>query len=208
VGRLFDVRWQLRRLWVLALLRLQARLKGATVVLAVAPDARFGPGVRISLDPGSTNRLEMGPGAAIHEDVLVLLRGGTVILGSGASIRRGSVLNVSGTLELDGDNIISYYNVIHCAEHIHLGRWSSTNEFCTLVDSRHFHDGEHEFFYENVESAPIEVGRNVWLANKSSVLMGVTIGDEVIVAGHAVVHDDVPSRAIVGGVPARVIRQR
>lgn len=189
-------------------IRVQARVKRANITLDVDREVQLHAGMRVSLDAGTTNVLEIGRGCVLHEDVLVILRGGTVRLGPGASIRRGSILNVSGTLELEGDNIISYYNVIHCAESVKLARYASTNEFCTLVDSRHFHDDEGTFFYENVESSPINIGRNVWLANKSSVLMGVSIGDEAVVAGHSVVNGDVPARALVGGIPAKVIRQR
>lgn len=188
-------------------LTLQARLKGCPLTLEVADDVRIGPRFKVSLDRGSACTLRMAAGVQIYDNVTLLLRGGTVELGPRASIRHGSILNVSGHFALESDNIISYYNVIHCAERIRLARWASTNEFVTLVDSRHFHGGEHEFFYENVESSPIEVGRNVWIANKASVLMGVTIGDDAIVAGHAVVHSDVPAKSVVGGIPARVIRQ-
>lgn len=189
-------------------LRMQAAAKRATLDLDVARDVQIGKRVQVSLDAHSTGRLVLGPGCALHDDILILLRGGTITLGTNASVRRGSVLNISGELILEGDNIISFYNIIHCAERIRLARYASTNEFCTLVDSRHTHDGGEEFFYENVETAPIEIGKNVWMANKSSVLMGVTIGDDAVVAGHAVVHGDVPARAMVGGIPAKVIRQR
>lgn len=178
------------------------------MTLAVDKEVQLHAGLRISVDAHTTNVVEIGRGCVLHEDVLVILRGGTMRLGPGVSIRRGSILNITGTLELEGDNILSYYNVIHCAEHVRMAQYASTNEFCTIVDSRHFHTDDGAFFYENVESAPISIGRNVWLANKSSVLMGVTVGDEAIVAGHAVVNDDVPARALVGGIPARLIRQR
>lgn len=191
---------------MLTALKVRARLNGASVELVVAGDVQFGPQVRISVDRGSRNRLELGPGVQLHQGVLLLLRGGTVRFGERVSVRRGTVLNVSGELDLAGDNILSYYNVVHCAERIRLGRYSSTNEFCTIVDSTHFHDGEHDFFYENVRTGPIEVGRNVWIASKSTVLMGVTIGDDSIVAAHAVVHADVPARTVVGGIPARPLR--
>ena len=54
--------------------------------------------------------------------------------------------------------------------------------------------------------APIVLGHNVWIGSNSTVLSGVTIGDNAIVAAGAVVTRDVPAGAIVGGVPARIIR--
>ena len=197
-----------RRGTSLALAVLRAKAKRAELIADVHPDAYIAPGVTISVDPRSRNRLEMGPGSSLHEGVLLLLRGGTVRLGERSSIRRGSVLNVSGELHLERDNILSYYNVVHCAERVHLGPWTSASEFCTFADSRHFHTDDGRFFMENVETAPIEIGANVWLSTGSTVLMGVTIGDEAVVAAGAVVHRDVPARALVGGVPARLIQQK
>ena len=55
--------------------------------------------------------------------------------------------------------------------------------------------------------APIVLGKGVWVGSNSTILQGVTIGDYAIVAAGAVVTKDVPARTVVGGVPARVIKQ-
>ena len=55
--------------------------------------------------------------------------------------------------------------------------------------------------------APIRLGRNVWIGSNATILQGVTIGDNAIVAAGAVVTKDVASNTIVGGVPARLIRK-
>lgn len=54
----------------------------------------------------------------------------------------------------------------------------------------------------------IVVGSDVWIGYEAVVMAGVTIGDGAIVASRAVVTRDVPPYAIVGGVPARVIKRR
>lgn len=54
--------------------------------------------------------------------------------------------------------------------------------------------------------APIVLGRNVWVGSNATILQGVTIGDNAVVAAGAVVTRDVPANAIVGGVPARILR--
>ncbi|EPZ37468.1 transferase hexapeptide repeat containing protein [Anoxybacillus ayderensis] len=54
----------------------------------------------------------------------------------------------------------------------------------------------------------MSIGNDVWIGANSIVLDGVKIGDGAIVAAGAVVTKDVPDYAIVGGVPARVIRYR
>lgn len=54
----------------------------------------------------------------------------------------------------------------------------------------------------------IVIGNDVWIGYEAVVLSGVTIGDGAIVAARAVVTKDVPPYAIVGGVPARILRRR
>ena len=54
--------------------------------------------------------------------------------------------------------------------------------------------------------APIVVGRNVWIGSNSTILQGVTIGDNSIIAAGSVVTKDVLANAIVASVPARFIR--
>ena len=54
----------------------------------------------------------------------------------------------------------------------------------------------------------IVVGNDVWIGYEAVVMAGVTIGDGAIVASRAVVTRDVPPYAIVGGVPAKVIKYR
>lgn len=54
----------------------------------------------------------------------------------------------------------------------------------------------------------VEIGRDAWLSCRVTVLPGVTIGEGAVVAAGAVVTEDVPAYAIVGGVPARKIGER
>lgn len=58
------------------------------------------------------------------------------------------------------------------------------------------------------ESIITNIGNDVWIGVNAIVLDGVTIGNGVIVAAGAIVTKDVPPYAIVGGVPAKIIRYR
>ena len=55
---------------------------------------------------------------------------------------------------------------------------------------------------------PVVVGNDVWICDRVIILPGITVGDGSILAAGAVVTRDVPPYAIVGGVPARIIRMR
>ena len=54
--------------------------------------------------------------------------------------------------------------------------------------------------------APIHIKRNGWIGANATIMQGVTIGENAIVAAGAVVTKDVPENTIVGGIPAKLIR--
>lgn len=53
---------------------------------------------------------------------------------------------------------------------------------------------------------PVNIGNDVWIGGKVSIMPGVTIGNNVVIAAGAVVTKDVPDNVLVGGVPAKVIK--
>lgn len=53
---------------------------------------------------------------------------------------------------------------------------------------------------------PVIIKRNVWVGEGAAILAGVTIGENSIIATNAVVTKDVPANAVVGGIPAKIIK--
>lgn len=58
------------------------------------------------------------------------------------------------------------------------------------------------------ERKPVVIGDDVWIGIRTVIMPGVTIGNGSIIGAGAVVTKDVPDYAVVGGVPARVLRYR
>lgn len=54
---------------------------------------------------------------------------------------------------------------------------------------------------------PVQIGHNVWIGGRAVINPGVKIGNNVVIASGAVVTKDVPDRVVVGGNPARIIKQ-
>jgi acetyltransferase-like isoleucine patch superfamily enzyme len=75
-----------------------------------------------------------------------------------------------------------------------------TNSDYYRVDKLYNFDGE--------EYKKVEIGNDVWIGARATILDGVKVGDGAVIAAGAVVTKDVPPYAIVGGVPAKVIKYR
>ncbi|KAF0845563.1 transferase family hexapeptide repeat protein [Nocardia caishijiensis] len=80
-----------------------------------------------------------------------------------------------------------------------------------VLANRHFitmgHPVDPEERRRFLTGAPIEVADNVWIGAGATILPGVTIGRDAVVAAGAVVADDVPERSLVAGPKAAVLRR-
>jgi galactoside O-acetyltransferase len=61
--------------------------------------------------------------------------------------------------------------------------------------------------WEHVPVKPVTIGDKVWIGFGASILKGVTIGEGAVIGAGAVVTRAVPAYTVVGGNPARVVRQ-
>ncbi|MEG0377159.1 MAG: DapH/DapD/GlmU-related protein, partial [Eubacterium sp.] len=55
--------------------------------------------------------------------------------------------------------------------------------------------------------APINIGKKVWIGANATILPGISIGDNAIIAAGAVVTKDVPTNTVAAGVPAKIVRE-
>ena len=63
-------------------------------------------------------------------------------------------------------------------------------------------------YLDSEKRISVEIGNDVWIGARATILEGITIGDGAVVAAGAIVTKDVPPYAIVGGVPAKIIKYR
>lgn len=77
---------------------------------------------------------------------------------------------------------------------------------CTFVDTNHGRDHSKAMNAQPLESAPIILGRNVWLGAQCIILKGVHLGDGAVIGAGSVVTKSVPAGETWTGVPARPVR--
>lgn len=88
---------------------------------------------------------------------------------------------------------------------IHVGDEVLFGPYCVTVSSNHTrHNGS--FRFGPTERAPIEIGAGSWLAAHVVVSAGSRIGKGTLVGAHALVLGDIPEHVMVGGQPARVLK--
>lgn len=195
-----------RREALVARIRAQAAWQRSSVDIDIDPTAAIGSDIAVAIDPDTTSLLHLGPGTALEGRIRLHLRGGHISLADRSSIRQNSVLNVSGTLDIGPDSILSYGTIVHCAERITLTDIVGIAEYVTLVDSTHFHTDRDTRHYDNVRTKPVTIGRNTWLCPKSTVTMGVTIGDYCVIGSGVTVTQNVPDGHSVG--QAQTVQRR
>jgi len=139
--------------------------------------------------PLVTNGGEMSVGDDFHSD--------------GLQFRSHLSTAPGGILEI-GDRVFVNRGVaIHASERVTIGDNAFIGDLCAIYDSN-FHEVEPG---KGVTVAPVRIGRNVWIGRAAIVLPGVSIGDHSVVAAGAVVTRDVPAGQLVGGNPAKPLKE-
>lgn len=165
--------------------------------------ARFAPASRLELG----GRLTLGGNALSRKSNAVLLRldsGSQLATQGNFSFFYGGdvILFPNARLVLGSDSFINSNCKIRCHEQISIGSGCAISHDVTIMDSdAHALDG-------SVRTAPVVIHDHVWIGTRVTILPGVTIGEGAVIAAGAVVSRDVPAGALVGGVPAKVLKEK
>lgn len=136
----------------------------------------------------------------------VLVRGNLYMPGKSKLIINGEVtfcagycVQIDGVLKFDGSNKISEGVRIICRNSISIGQGSGISVYSTVRDSTAHSSGTNPSNM-TVSSAPVVIGKHVWIGEKASVFQGSVIGDGAIIGNSTVVSGEVSPRAMVAPV--------
>jgi acetyltransferase-like isoleucine patch superfamily enzyme len=139
---------------------------------------------------------------------LLMLGKGSVHVGPGCVIDRDATIECRGSLLVGSRSVFGHHVTIGVRDSVRIGSDCLIAEMVSIRDHDHgFYDLARPMWKQAPLTAPIDIGDDVWIGSKATITRGVHIGRGAIVGANAVVVHDVPAGAIVGGIPARIIRE-
>lgn len=149
--------------------------------------------------------------AFIASDVVLQIgHGGRVELGRWSWLGHGTKIRChEGTVSVGAKTVLGQECTISAYQHVSIGRECVVADRVMLIDFDHgIVEVERPIRVQGIYKRDVRVGNNVWIGYGACILRGVTVGDNAVIGTNAVVTRNVPPNAVVGGVPARVIRMR
>ncbi len=131
---------------------------------------------------------KIGKGVVIYPGVWIA-PGRNLIIGDYVDLAKDVLITTSGGVEIGERTLIGYRTQIISSDHT----IPPIGEPFPISGDNHM---------------KIIIGKDVWIGGNCLITAGVTIGDGAVVAGGSVVTKDIPENAIVGGVPAKIIKMR
>lgn len=150
---------------------------------------------------------EVGNLFRVGKGVQILKKNGKIKIGDKVQLHHNVKLSVWGTdnfaaLEIGNNTNIGDRTEIHAGKSVKIGNNCNISWDCCIMD-RDYHK-----FNSEVESyGEVVIEDNVWIGCRSMILKGVRIGEGAVVAAESVVTKDVPPKTVVGGNPAKVLKE-
>ena len=147
--------------------------------------------------------------------IQALSKGGMTV-GNNFSLGRNSIIECTGVIRELGEELVVGDNVgiaanafIAMRGKVEIGSNTIFGPNVSIhAENHNFSDIEKPIKLQGATRKGVKIGEDCWIGSKAVILDGVTIGSHSIIAAGAVVTKDVPDYAIVGGVPAKVIKMR
>jgi acetyltransferase-like isoleucine patch superfamily enzyme len=160
------------------------------------------------------NRITLGRGSYLDHGVYIHACPNGVSIGDNTYVMHGSVLHVynfrgmpNSGITIGANSLIGELNVLRGQGGITIGDRVYTSPLCQLIAVNHvFDDPARPFIEQGITAEGIVVEDDVWIGSGAVITDGVRVGKGAVVAAGAVVTADVAPHTVVGGIPARLIK--
>ena len=137
-------------------------------------------------------------------------RGATVTLGRWSWVGHGCKVRAhEGEVSIGAKSVLGQECTISAYQQVSIGRECIIADRVMVIDFDHGTvEVERPIRHQGIYKRDVRIGHNVWIGYGACLLRGVTVGNNSVIGTNSVVTADVPDNAVVGGVPARIIRTR
>lgn len=160
------------------------------------------------------DQIKLGHGVYLDEGVYLHACPNGIEIGAGSIVMHGAVLHVynfrsmqQSRIKIGVNSLIGEYTVIRGQGGVQIGDRVYTSPFTQIIAVNHvFDDPSRPFVEQGITAEGIVIEDDVWLGAGAVITDGVRVGKGAVVAAGAVVTKDVPPHTVVGGVPAKLIK--
>jgi acetyltransferase-like isoleucine patch superfamily enzyme len=161
------------------------------------------------------NNIHLGHGVYLDQNTYLHACPNGITLGDRSIVMHGAVLHVYNFRDLPHagitigeDCLVGEYSVIRGQGGVSIGNRVYTSPFTQIIAVNHvFENPDQPFIEQGITAEGIVIEDDVWLGAGAIITDGVRVGKGAVVAAGAVVTKDVPPHTVVGGVPAKVIKE-
>ncbi len=161
------------------------------------------------------NHIRLGRNVYLDQGVYLHACPDGIEIGDGTFIMHGAVLHVynfrdlpHAFIRIGQDSLIGEYNVLRGQGGITIGDRVYTAPLVQILAVNHvYSDPTRPIIEQGITAEGITIEDDVWIGAGAIITDGVTIGRGAVIAAGAVVTQDVPPHTVVGGIPARTIKE-
>jgi acetyltransferase-like isoleucine patch superfamily enzyme len=161
------------------------------------------------------NYIQLGHGVYLDENVYLHACPNGIEIGADSIVMHGAILHVynfrglpNSGIKIGKNSLVGEHTVIRGQGGVEIGDRVYTSPFTQIIAVNHiFDDPDRPFVEQGITAEGIVIEDDVWLGAGAIITDGVRIGKGAVVAAGAVVTKNVPPHTVVGGVPAKVIKE-
>lgn len=162
-----------------------------------------------------TDHLRLATGVYLDEGVYLHAMPDGIEIGENSYVMNHAELHIynfrglpHSYIKIGKNCLISEFNVLRGQGGITIGDNVYTSPFVQIVAVNHvYSDPARPIIEQGITANGIVIEDNVWIGSGAIILDGVRIGNGAVIAAGSVVTEDVPRRTVVGGIPAKVIKE-